>query len=78
MTTAEILGITSALVVLFTAVWAGIPLWMIFRYPDRDPRETRTVPEYLRGRVSPEVPAQRRELASDVPERRELVSAHSR
>lgn len=75
MATAEILGITSALVVLFLALWAGIPLWMIFRYPDRDPRETRSVPAYLRQHMSPGVPAQRRVPAGDAAERRELASA---
>ena len=75
MTTAAILGITSALVALFLALWVGIPMWMIFRHPDRHPGETRTVPAYLRQRVSPGMPAQRRVPAGNVAERRELASA---
>lgn len=79
MTTAEILGITSGLVVLFLALWVGIPMWMIFRYPDRDPRETRTVPAYLRHRAPPGMPAQRRVPAREAAEWHELVSEfHSR
>jgi hypothetical protein len=56
---------------LFFALWVGVPMWMIFKRPDRDPRETRTVPAYLRKRV----PAQRQAPAPESAERRELVSA---
>jgi hypothetical protein len=65
MTTADILWLNIPLAVLFIALWVGIPLWMIHRHPDRHPRETRTVPAYLRQRTS----------AWDRAERHELVGA---
>lgn len=48
MTTAEILGLNVPFMVLFLALWTGIPMWMIHKRPDRHPRETRTLPAYLR------------------------------
>jgi hypothetical protein len=75
MTTAEILEINIPFMVLFFALWVGIPMWMIHKRPDRHPRETRTVPAYLRQRVPAGLPAQRRVPASEDAERRELVSA---
>ena len=59
--TAEFLWINIPLMVLAFALWAGIPMWMVLRRPDRDPRETRTVPAYLRQRGVPPVafPTQR-------------------
>lgn len=59
MTTADILWMNIPLAMLFFALWVGIPMWMIHRHPDRHPRETRTLPAYLRQRTS----AERRELA---------------
>lgn len=76
MTTAESLWINIPFAVLFIALWAGIPMWMIFKHPDRHPRETRTLPAYLRQRPSAGLPAQRRELPWAAAERRELVSAN--
>jgi len=79
MSTAEILGINIPFMVLFFALWAGIPMWMIRKRPDRHPRETRAVPAYLRQRVPDGLPAQRRVPARAAAERRELVLAgHSR
>ena len=58
MMTAEFLWINIPLMVLAFALWVGIPMWMVLRRPDRDPRETRTVPAYLRQRgVLPPFPA---------------------
>jgi len=71
MTTAEILGINIPFMVLFLALWVGIPLWMIRKHPDRHPRETRTVPAYLRQRGTAGLPAQRRVPARAAAERRE-------
>lgn len=62
MTTADILWMNLPLAVLFFALWVGIPLWMIRRHPDRHPRETRTVPAYLRQRPPDWDSAERREL----------------
>jgi hypothetical protein len=71
MTTAEILGINIPFMVLFLALWVGIPLWMIHKHPDRHPRETRTVPAYLRQRDTAGLPAQRRVPARAAAEQRE-------
>lgn len=73
--TAEFLGINIPFMVLFFSLWVGIPMWMIFRHPDRHPRETRTVPAYLRQQTATALPAQRQ--AADRAERRELVGASS-
>ena len=48
---AEFLWINIPLMALFFALWVGVPMWMIFKRPDRDPRETRTIPAYLRKRA---------------------------
>jgi hypothetical protein len=73
--TAEFLWINIPLMVLFFALWVGIPMWMIVKRPDRHPRETRTVPAYLRQRVPADPPAQRPAPARSEADRRELVSA---
>ena len=64
--TAEFLWINIPLMTLAFALWVGIPLWLVLRHPDRDPRETRTVPAYLRERTA------------DREEARELVMAGNR
>jgi hypothetical protein len=63
--TGEFLWINIPLMALFFGLWVGIPVWMIFKRPDRHPRETRTIP----------APAQRWATARVRVERRELVSA---
>jgi hypothetical protein len=73
--TAEFLWINIPLMALFFALWAGVPLWMIFKRPDRHPRETRTIPAYLRKHVAAGMPAQRRVLTSEDAEQRDLVGA---
>jgi hypothetical protein len=70
--TAEFLWINISLMALFFALWVGVPMWMTFKRPDRDPRHTRTVPAYLRKRAPAGMPAQ---LSSQDAERRELVGA---
>jgi hypothetical protein len=72
--TAEFLWINIPLMALFFALWVGVPMWMIFKRPDRDPQETRTVPAYLRERATTSMPAQR-QLTSEDAEQRELVLA---
>jgi hypothetical protein len=62
MTTADILWMNIPLAMLFFALWVGIPMWMIYRHPDRHPRETRTLPAYLRQRTPARAGAERREL----------------
>ncbi len=73
--TAEFLWINIPLMALFFALWVGVPMWMIFKRPDRDPRETRTVPAYLRKRTTAGMPAQQRALAAQDAEQRVLVGA---
>jgi hypothetical protein len=79
MTTAELLGINIPFMVLFLALWVGIPMWMIHKRPDRHPRETRTVPAYMRQQGTAALPAQGRvpaRAAADADRReRELVWA---
>lgn len=38
--------------IFFFGGWAGIPIWMVLRHPDRNPARARTVPAYLRKRGS--------------------------
>lgn len=54
----EILAINISLMVVFLAVWAGVPMWLVLRRPDRHPREARTMPAYLRGRTRAQVVSQ--------------------
>jgi hypothetical protein len=72
--TTEFLWINIPLMALFFALWVGVPMWMMFKRPDRDPRETRTIPAYLRKRATAGMPAQRA-LTSEDAERRELAGA---
>ena len=73
--TAEFLWINISLAMLFLALRVGVPTWMVFKHPDRHPRETRTVPAYLRQRTAAGLPPPRRVPARDRAERRELVPA---
>lgn len=74
---AEFLWINIPLMVLAFALWVGIPMWMVLRRPDRDPRETRTVPAYLSqpGAMAAAFPGRRPVPAYAQAERRELVSS---
>ncbi|MGH3270912.1 MAG: hypothetical protein ACRDN1_17940 [Trebonia sp.] len=72
--TAEFLWINISLMALFFALWVGVPMWMIFKRPDQDPRNTRTVPGYLRKRATAGMPARHAPTSADA-ERRELVGA---
>jgi len=78
--TAEVLWITIPLVALACALWAGVPMWIVLRHPDRRPGETRVVPVYLRQRAEARggyrgLPAQRLAPGPDRGERREPISA---
>jgi hypothetical protein len=75
--TTQLLVMGIPMVLFVFGLWVGVPLWMVLRHPDRDPRETRTVPAYLRNRgIAPAAfPAQRQAPERDDAERRELVSA---
>lgn len=52
MTTATVLAINIPLMVLAFALITGIPMWMIFKHPDRNPSVTRTVPQYRRAQAA--------------------------
>jgi hypothetical protein len=75
--TAGVLWLNLPFIVFAFALWVGVPLWMVLRHPDRDPRETHTIPAYLRqrGAMPPAIAAQRTAPEQDHAERRELVSA---
>ena len=73
--TAEFLWINIPLMALFFALWVGVPMWMIFKRPDRAPQQTRTVPAYLHDHAPAGMPAQRQASAPEAAEQRELVEA---
>ena len=75
--TGVFLWINIPLMVLFFGLWVGIPMWMIFKHPDRHPRESRTIPAYLRQPAAAAVPAPAQGWATGRVRiaRRELVSA---
>jgi len=75
--TGEFLWINLPFMVLFFGLWAGIPMWMIFKRPDRHLGETRTIPAYLRqpSAVPVPAPAQRWAAGRVRIDRRELISA---
>lgn len=58
MTTATALAINIPLALVFFALWTGIPLWLIFKHPDRSPAEDRAVPAYRRAQHAQHAPAQ--------------------
>jgi hypothetical protein len=62
--TAQALWMNIPLMVLAFGAWVGVPLWLVFRHPDRHPRETRTAPAYLRA-ARPKRPAPIRARAYD-------------
>jgi hypothetical protein len=52
MTTATAFAINIPLMVIAFALVTGIPLWLVFKHPDRSPGLTRTVPQYRRARAT--------------------------
>ena len=73
--TAEFLWINIPLMALFFALWVGVPMWMIFKRPERAPQQTRMVPAYLHNDVPAAMPVQRQTPAPEAAEQRELVGA---
>jgi ABC-type nickel/cobalt efflux system permease component RcnA len=49
MTTTTALAVNIPLMVLFFALMTGIPMWLVFKRPDREPRAARAVPQYQRA-----------------------------
>jgi hypothetical protein len=47
MMTAQVLWMNVPLMIVAFGVWAGVPLWLVLRHPDRHPGESRSVPAYL-------------------------------
>lgn len=77
MTTAGILWINIPLMVLAFAIITGVPLWMVIRRPDRDPRETRVAQANpMEARALRALRARRQRAAAPAETARELV--HSR
>jgi hypothetical protein len=75
--TAEFLWINVPLMVLAFAICVGVPLWMMLKHPDRNPRETRTVPGYLREQAADRASANtRRRAPVRTFDRRLVVSSH--
>lgn len=75
--TAEFLLANIPLMVLFFALVVGIPMWMVLKRPDRNPRHTRTVPAYMSDRIPAptSLPGQRQIPAYGEGWRRTPVSA---
>ena len=46
--TTQLLWINISLMAVFFGLITGIPMWMVLRRPDKDPAETRAVPDYLK------------------------------
>lgn len=44
---ALVLWMNIPLMVLAFGLIVGIPMWLVYRHPDRHPAETRTVPAYI-------------------------------
>jgi hypothetical protein len=55
---AQALSMNIPLMIIAFGLWVGVPLWIVLTYPERHPRETRSVPAYLRAQ-QPTVPKQR-------------------
>jgi hypothetical protein len=53
MTTTTALAINIPLMVIAFALMTGIPLWLVFKHPDRQPAVARAVPQYRRGHAAP-------------------------
>jgi len=64
MTTATALAINIPLMVIAFALITGIPLWLVFKHPDRKPSLARTVPQYRRARAARVAPGQTWRLES--------------
>jgi hypothetical protein len=60
---ALVIWLNIPLAALAFGLMTGVPLWMVLRRPDRNPAETRSVPDYVTrpvGTVSPVVGTNRR------------------
>jgi hypothetical protein len=55
---AQVLWMNIPLMIVAFGLCVGVPLWLVLRHPDGHPRETRTVPAYLR--MQPRAPRKQR------------------
>ena len=60
MTTTTALAANIPLMVLFLALWTGIPMWLVFKHPGRKPR---AVPQYERAYAAHHAQAARAQAA---------------
>ena len=45
--TAQVLWMNIPLMIVAFGLWVGVPLWLVLRHPERNPKENRAVPAYL-------------------------------
>jgi hypothetical protein len=46
---AQALWMNTPLMIIAFGLWVGVPLWLVLRHPERDPKENRAMPAYLRA-----------------------------
>ena len=46
---AQVLWMNIPLMIVAFGLWVGVPLWLVLRHPERNPKENRAVPAYLRA-----------------------------
>ncbi len=44
---AQVLWMNIPLMIAAFGLWVGVPLWLVLRHPERNPKENRAVPAYL-------------------------------
>jgi hypothetical protein len=47
--TAQALWMNIPPMIIAFGLWVGVPLWLVLRHPERDPKEKRAVPAYLQA-----------------------------
>jgi hypothetical protein len=47
--TAHVLWMNIPLMVVAFGLWVGVPLWLVLRHPERNPKENRAMPAYMRA-----------------------------
>lgn len=55
---AQALGISIPLMIIAFGLWVGVPLYIVLRYPERHPKENRSIPAYMRAQLQA-IPRQR-------------------
>jgi hypothetical protein len=44
---AQVLWMNIPLMIVAFGLWVGVPLWLVLRHPERNPKENRAVPAYM-------------------------------